>query len=177
MGYPILLEKKGNTYNELNLETIAEQIQGISTYAPLNNPSFTGTPTAPTATDWTNTTQIATTEYVIKAIANAVAIENVNFATLKELTASGQAPMVLPVGSQIVVPWNDVKGSIHYDVPLDIVHYGNVTLQDGEIVPGMFLQWHYTTPFGVQFDNYEAFYYATAVLPAGTYNVIMGRIS
>ena len=174
MGYPILLEKKGNTYNELNLETIAEQIQGISTYAPLNNPSFTGTPTAPTATAWTNTTQIATTAYVMKAIANSIAIENVNFATLKELTASGQAPMVLPVGSQIVTNWTDKAANATYAVPWDIVHYGNVTLQDGEIVPGMFLQWHYATPFGVQFDNFEAFYYATTALTAGTYNIIMG---
>lgn len=36
----------------------------LSVYAPLDSPSLTGTPTAPTATSGTNTTQIATTEYV-----------------------------------------------------------------------------------------------------------------
>ena len=36
----------------------------LSTYAPLNSPDFTGTPTAPTAAAGTNTTQIATTAFV-----------------------------------------------------------------------------------------------------------------
>lgn len=44
-----------------------------STYlAPLASPAFTGTPTAPTATAGTNTTQIATTAFVQTAIDNAV---------------------------------------------------------------------------------------------------------
>ncbi len=37
--------------------------------APLSSPAFTGTPTAPTAGSSTNTTQIATTEYVTTAVA------------------------------------------------------------------------------------------------------------
>lgn len=40
--------------------------------APLANPTFTGIPAAPTATLGTNTTQIATTEFVVAEIANAV---------------------------------------------------------------------------------------------------------
>lgn len=40
--------------------------------APLNSPSLTGEPTAPTATAGTNTTQIATTAFVATAIANAI---------------------------------------------------------------------------------------------------------
>lgn len=39
-----------------------------TSYAPLTSPAFTGTPTAPTATAGTNTTQIATTEFVKTAI-------------------------------------------------------------------------------------------------------------
>jgi hypothetical protein len=39
--------------------------------APLNSPAFTGTPTAPTAGAGTNSTQLATTAYVVAAI-NAV---------------------------------------------------------------------------------------------------------
>jgi len=39
-------------------------------YAPIASPSFSGTPTAPTASNGTNTTQLATTSYVL---ANAVA--------------------------------------------------------------------------------------------------------
>ena len=39
--------------------------------APIANPTFTGAPAAPTATAGTNTTQIATTEFVITAISSA----------------------------------------------------------------------------------------------------------
>ena len=41
-----------------------------TTYAPLNSPALTGTPTAPTATKGTNTTQLATTSYVMNAVAD-----------------------------------------------------------------------------------------------------------
>lgn len=40
-------------------------------YAALSSPSFTGTPTAPTAASGTNTTQIATTAFVQDAISNS----------------------------------------------------------------------------------------------------------
>jgi len=42
-----------------------------SYYAPIASPTFTGTPTAPTAAVGTNTTQIATTAYVTTAVASA----------------------------------------------------------------------------------------------------------
>jgi hypothetical protein len=42
-------------------------------YAPIDSPNFIGTPTAPTATAGTNTTQIATTSFVQSAISDAVA--------------------------------------------------------------------------------------------------------
>ena len=41
--------------------------------AALKSPSFTGTPKAPTASAGTNTTQIATTAYVYRAINGAIA--------------------------------------------------------------------------------------------------------
>ena len=43
-------------------------------YAPLASPTFTGTPTAPTAAAATSTTQIATTAFVVSEIANNVYI-------------------------------------------------------------------------------------------------------
>jgi hypothetical protein len=43
-------------------------VNSISTRAPLASPAFTGTPTAPTATQGTNTTQVATTAFVQKAL-------------------------------------------------------------------------------------------------------------
>ena len=46
-------------------------------YAPLNSPTFTGTPTAPTATAGTSSTQIATTAFVADAINTAITeVEN-----------------------------------------------------------------------------------------------------
>ena len=36
----------------------------LNSYAPLNSPALTGTPTAPTAAAGTNTTQVATTAFV-----------------------------------------------------------------------------------------------------------------
>lgn len=43
-----------------------------SHFAPLASPALTGTPTAPTATAGTNTTQIATTAFVQSAIPASV---------------------------------------------------------------------------------------------------------
>lgn len=51
--------KTSSGWTELNLSYLA----------PLNSPNFTGTPTAPTAAGGTNTTQIATTEFVMNAFA------------------------------------------------------------------------------------------------------------
>ena len=43
-----------------------------SVLAPLDSPAFTSTPTAPTATAGTNTTQLATTAFVQTAVSNIV---------------------------------------------------------------------------------------------------------
>ena len=77
-------------------------------------------------------------------------------------------------GDQIILPWTDKATGKTYECPLDVVHFGDVTLADGETVPGMLVQWHYATPFGVQFNQFQAFKYCEEQLPAGTYNVIIG---
>lgn len=51
---------------------IAAYIDGSTVYAELNSPAFTGIPTAPTAAEGTNTTQIATTAFVKTAIDAAI---------------------------------------------------------------------------------------------------------
>ena len=49
----------------------------LKEYAPLDSPAFVNTPTAPTATAGTNTTQIATTAFVTDAIETAITeVEN-----------------------------------------------------------------------------------------------------
>ena len=112
---------------------------------------------------------------VLKGIEVGSNLEKVT--TLQEVRSivqSGKATDVFQFGDQIIVPWTDTKTGTKYSVPMNIIKAANVTLEDGSEVPGLYLQWHYTTPFGVQFDQYEAFYKAESELPAGTYNIIVG---
>jgi len=48
-------------------------------FAPLNSPIFTGTPQAPTQASGNSTTAIATTEFVMNAIADAISVTNPAF--------------------------------------------------------------------------------------------------
>jgi len=57
-------------------------------YAPLDSPTFTGTPTAPTATVGTNDTQIATTAFVNTAVSSLVGSAPETLDTLNELAAA-----------------------------------------------------------------------------------------
>lgn len=61
---------------------------GINLKANLVSPTFTGTPTAPTATAGTNTTQIANTAFVSTAISNLVASSPAALDTLNELATA-----------------------------------------------------------------------------------------
>jgi len=57
-------------------------------YATIASPGFTGTPTAPTASSSTNTTQIATTEFVTTKIDNVINNAPNNLNTLKALATA-----------------------------------------------------------------------------------------
>ena len=59
-----------------------------TTRAPLVSPTFTGTPSAPTAAVGTNTTQVATTAFVATAVSNLVASSPAALDTLNELSAA-----------------------------------------------------------------------------------------
>lgn len=92
---------------------------------------------------------------------------------IAEIVRRGEAPNVFTVGDQILVKWNN--GTQDYILPFDIVHFDDVELQDGETVPGMFIQSHYALE-GVQFDQNEALYVVPAGgIPAGTYHFTMGN--
>lgn len=60
----------------------------LNAKAPLDSPALTGTPTAPTATAATNTTQIATTAFVRTEISNLVDAAPAALDTLNELAAA-----------------------------------------------------------------------------------------
>lgn len=57
-------------------------------YAPIASPALTGTPTAPTASGGTNTTQLSTTAFVQAAITALIAGAPANLNTLDELAAA-----------------------------------------------------------------------------------------
>ena len=104
-------------------------------------------------------------------VQDASATPHATLTEIHEIVRSGEAANVFSIGDQINVKWSD--GTNEYVLPYDIVHFGDVELQDGEIVPGMYIQSHYAMQ-GVQFDASEAIYVAEAALPAGTYNFTIG---
>jgi hypothetical protein len=57
--------------------------------APINSPTFTGTPAAPTATAGTNTTQLATTAFTTSAVSTAVTNERSATVALTNKTITG----------------------------------------------------------------------------------------
>ena len=106
---------------------------------------------------------------LVSATATATPVTTLN--EIHQIVRSGEAANVFSIGDQIMLNWND--GTTNYVLPFDIVHFGDVELQDGETVPGMFIQSHYAMQ-GVQFDASEAIYVAASALPAGTYHFSIG---
>ncbi|GAA6286146.1 hypothetical protein F190043G2_28170 [Blautia caecimuris] len=78
-----------------------------------------------------------------------------SFAQVQELVSTGLAEKIFAVGDQLICPWTDIVTGETYDWVWDIVHMADVELEDGSIVPGMYLQAHYLTPFSIQFDAPE----------------------
>jgi hypothetical protein len=58
-------------------ELLHPAFPSLAGYAPLASPTFTGTPTAPTAVGGTNTTQLATTAFVQSAVSGATSVVTV----------------------------------------------------------------------------------------------------
>lgn len=93
---------------------------------------------------------------LIEAMArNSIAALPQDLKSIRDIVRDGLAEHIFHVGDQLIVKWKDVETNTEYEVPHDIVHFGNVTLKDGSVVPGMFLQWHYCLPFAVKFDSKE----------------------
>jgi len=68
--------------------------------APLASPTFTGTPKAPTATEGTNTTQIATTAFVTTAITTAIGgISGISFEIVTSLPTTGNTGTIYLVSN------------------------------------------------------------------------------
>ncbi|MQI61854.1 phage tail protein, partial [Escherichia coli] len=72
--------------NDPNFSTTINNALALK--APLSSPALTGTPTAPTAAQSVNNTQIATTAFVKSAIAGMVGSAPAALDTLNELAAA-----------------------------------------------------------------------------------------
>ena len=92
-----------------------------STYAPLASPSLTGTPVAPTAAADTNTTQIATTAYVV---GQGYLKSNTASSTYAPLTAASLVRPVLTSAFETnSVSATSATGTVNVDLSTAAVHY------------------------------------------------------
>lgn len=73
------------------------------------------------------------------------------------------------VGTTFSDPWKDTQSGISYDNPWRVNHYEDCEIEGGDVIPGMWLQNVYASPFGVQFSHHRAFLRCPNGLAAGTY--------
>ncbi len=77
-----------------------------------------------------------------------------DYRDIQALVRAGLAKEAFNIGDQLVVPYTATNGTT-YDMPFDVVDFRNVTLENGDVAPGMVLQSHYATLEAVQFDAPE----------------------
>lgn len=105
------------------------------------------------------------------AFTQAANLENIStWDQINGLSRNGYAQKIFDFGDQILEKWTDTATSQEYDFPWQVTHFENVELEDGEVIPGTFLEAHYTTPFGLQFSS-RAFLRCPDGLAAGTYHL------
>ena len=99
----------GGTDTDISISTIPDAA-ALAAKADLASPTLTGTPTAPTATQGTNTTQLATTEYVQSEIGVSIQAYDAGLEYLNGLNFTDEASFKTTVNLEI---GTDVQG---YDV-------------------------------------------------------------
>lgn len=122
----------------------------------------------------TTVQQIANAVEMI-AFANSANLQNAStWKQISGLVKNGYAQKIFDYGDQFTEKWTDTADTKEYEYPWRVNHFENVELENGEVVPGMYLQAHYAHPFGVQFSNARAFLRCPEGLAAGTYNIMLG---
>lgn len=115
-----------------------------------------------------------TGEKIVKALniiaQNGISHQSMDWQKVRTLIANGVGESAFAIGTQLIEKWTDTADSKEYDMPWQVNHFEDMTLEDGEVVPGMWLQSHYTIPFGIQFSHQRAFLACPDGLSAGTYN-------
>lgn len=108
---------------------------------------------------------------VLEVIAQSnIARKDMDWPTVQAIVANGAGSKAFAIGTQLIEKWTDTADSKEYDIPWQVNHFEDMTLEDGEVVPGMWLQSHYTLPFSIQFSHQRAFLACPDGLSAGTYN-------
>lgn len=109
--------------------TYLRQDAASATYATISSPSFTGTPSAPTAASSTNNTQIATTEFVRTAVSNLVDAAPSTLDTLNELAAAlgDDANFSTTVTNSIATKLDAATASTLYLPISGSITFGNIT--------------------------------------------------
>jgi hypothetical protein len=92
-----------------------------STYAPLESPSLTGTPLAPTAAADTNTTQLATTAYVVGQGYLKSSTASSTYATLN--SAALNKPVLTSAFETVTVSATAATGTVNVDLSTSAVKY------------------------------------------------------
>jgi hypothetical protein len=110
---------------------------GCGAYAPLASPALTGTPTAPTATVGTNTTQVATTAFVL---ANAGGSNVIISPTVVSCTTSGSVTVtgtkISTYDTEILILLNSCTGGMTITYPA-FTHVPSLfaPYEDGTAIP------------------------------------------
>lgn len=82
---------------------------------------------------------------------SGISYQSMDWQKVRTLIANGVGESAFAIGTQLIEKWTDTADSKEYDMPWQVNHFEDMTLEDGEVVPGMWLQSHYTLPFGIQF--------------------------
>lgn len=98
-----------------------------------------------------------------------IAHSNMDWSSVQAIVADGAGEKAFAIGTQLIEKWKDTAEPKEYDMPWQVNHFEDVTLEDREVVHGMWLQTHYCLPFGVQFSHQRAFIACPEGLEAGTY--------
>jgi len=94
-----------------------------------------------------------------------------DYELLRKIVRNGSAPDFFNIGDQIIVPWTDKAENVDYQMPFDVAHFMKTDTKGESGIPSMVLHSHFVIPFGIQFSQYQAFYYAEDGLAAGTYHI------
>jgi hypothetical protein len=102
----------------VNLQT------SLDAKAPLASPTFTGTPAAPTASAWTETTQLATTDYVVETVRTVPANAQSGTTYTLVLADAGKAVRLSNASAiTLTIPTN-ASVAFPLDTRIDIIQMG-----------------------------------------------------